>query len=184
MYILIHKHFQAFSRQLQRERDKLPRSTKGLRGDLAELIKDVDGNTPWEASWKTGNSESEKSEDKTDVGGRARWQACWQKGTTAEKEKVQGRRLGKLTSFMVTAVRANCPLIASFLHRAGAWSYFSPEGTTPLHAALKAGNLTLAETMLRNLGASLYIPDCEHCYPKDIIKKMDISLLKELEEVR
>lgn len=174
---------QAFSRKLKRERDKLPRNIKGLREDLTELIKAVDGDTPWEASWVRGDSKKGNSGDKTNIDGRTQWQACWQKGSTAKKEKLKERSLKKLTSFMVVAVRANCPLIASFLQRAGAWSYFNPTGITPLHTALKAGNLTLVETMLRNLGASLYTPDSEHIYPKDIIKKLDIAKLKKLEEV-
>lgn len=172
----------AFSRELKRERDRLPRHTSGLRYDLTELIEAVDGDAPWEACWKMGNSKKENLGDKTTADEGARWEACWQKGSTAKKKKLDERTTDKLTSFMVIATRANCPLIASFLQRAGAWSYFNAAGTTPLHAALKTGNLNLAETMVRNLGASLYIPDSEHSLPKDIIGKMDAAKLKKLEE--
>lgn len=165
------------------ERDRLPRYTKGLREDLNELIQAIDGDSPWEACWNVGSTKEEKLENKTTVDERPRWEACWQKGSTIKKRKFEKRTADKLTSHMMVAARANCPLIASFLQWAGAWSYFSAAGTTPLHAALTAGNMTLAETMLRNLGASLYIPDSEQRLPKDIIKKMSLAKLKKLEEV-
>lgn len=135
----------AFSRQLKRERDRLPRHTKGLREDLAKLIASIDGDKPWEA--------------------------CWQ----------SGRTMAKLTSFMVTAVRANCPLTAGFLQWAGAGAFFSASRkTTPLHAALEEGNLSLTETLIRDLGASLYIPDARDHFPKDI-SNMTPALLDKLE---
>lgn len=142
------------------------------------MIKVIDGDAPWEACWKTENSKKEPPVDR-----KARQEACWQKGSTAKKRKLDEKPAIKLTSYMVTAARANCPLTASFLQRAGAWSYFSVAGTTPLHAALETGNMNLVEAMMRNLGASLYIPDSKDNLPRDIIEKMDVAKLKELEEV-
>ena len=91
--------------------------------------------------------------------------------------------MAKLTSFMVIAVRANCPLIAGFLQWAGAGAFFSASRkTTPLHAALEKGNLGLTETLMRDLGASLYIPDAQNRSPKDM-SNMTFALLDKLETV-
>ena len=142
--------------QLKRERDRLPRHTKGLREDLAKLIASVDGDAPWEA--------------------------CWQNGST-KTEKTDKRTMTKLTSFMVVAVHANCPLVAGFLQWAGAGTFLNvPRKTTPLHAALEEGHLTLMETMIQNLGGSLYIPDAQNRLPKDM-RNMTPALLMKLEKV-
>lgn len=84
---------------------------------------------------------------------------------------------------MNAAARVNCPLTVSFLRWAGAWPFFSGfKGTTTLHTALRAGHLALVEIMVRDLGASLYIPDSTHCLPKDM-KEMPADLLRKLELV-
>jgi len=99
------------------------------------------------------------------------------------KGKTERRTVMKLTGFMSIGVRANCPLIVSFMRWAGAWPFFSgSKGTTPLHAALKAGHLALVEVMVQDLGASLYIPDSTHYLPKDM-ELMPADLLKRLELV-
>ena len=59
--------------------------------------------------------------------------------------------MAKLASFMVMAVRASCPLIAGFLQ----WTGAGAKKTTPLHVALEDSNLSLTETLMRDLGASL-----------------------------
>ncbi|KAK8384402.1 hypothetical protein O3P69_009307 [Scylla paramamosain] len=129
---------QAFSQQLQWERKRLPRGG-GLRDDLARLIATVKGDTPWEARWPE---------------------------ESRAKAKIEQRSTAKLTAFMVTAAQANCPLTVAFLRWAGAWPFFSRQrGTTVLHAALTAGHLHLVEVLVRDLGASLYIPDSSGCQP-------------------
>ncbi|KAG0725312.1 Espin-like protein [Chionoecetes opilio] len=143
----------AFSNQLKQERDRLPH-TRGLRSDFASLIATVDGDTPWEAAWPEVNTIIGRTEERT---------------------------AARLTNFMVVAAKANCPLVASFLRWAGAWPFcIGRNGTTPLHAALKAGHLALAEMMVRDLGASVYIPDATQGLPRDM-KQMPPHLLKRLE---
>lgn len=95
------------------------------------------------------------------------------------------RSMATLTTYMTAAARANCPLVVSFLRWAGAWPFFSVSGSgaTPLHAAVRAGHVTLVEAMVRDLGASLYTPDTKGKLPRDM-EQLPSGLGAQLEEVR
>lgn len=93
--------------------------------------------------------------------------------------------MATLTTFMTAAARANCPLVVTFLRLAGAWPFFSvsSSGATPLHTAIRAGHVTLVEAMVRDLGASLYIPNTTGQFPRDM-EQLSSDLCTQLEEVR
>lgn len=139
--------------QLKREKARLPH---GSTKTIEELHKDL--------THVTNIMESHEP-----------WVACW----------PEGRSMATLTTFMTIATRANCPLMVSFLRWAGAWPFFSvgSRGTTPLHAAIQGKHFSLVRAMVRDLGASLYIPDTRGCLPRDM-EQLPSGLRTQLEEVR
>ncbi|XP_045119413.1 uncharacterized protein LOC123509278 [Portunus trituberculatus] len=87
-----------------------------------------------------------------EIEGDTPWQAAWRVGEDIER--------AALSDLLAKAAAANCPLTASFLHSAGAWTFFSPTpGRSALHAALEAGHQGMAELLVRDLGACPYVPD-------------------------
>lgn len=82
---------------------------------------------------------------------------------------------------MAEATRANCPLTATFLQQAGAWSFLSgPQLASPLHAAMEAGHWCMVDMLVRDLGGCLYVPDGEGRLPKDM---MPFDRRQQLEQV-
>ncbi|KAK8733781.1 hypothetical protein OTU49_006476 [Cherax quadricarinatus] len=105
----------------------------------------------------------------TSLRGETPWQTRWTNQSPNE-----------LTSLMVLAATNNCPLTVSFLRQAGGKSFLQDEsGITPLHAALDANNWNLAKQMVKNMGASLYIPDCSGRLPVDMLPSNYSAQVKE-----
>ena len=81
------------------------------------------------------------------------WKAAW--GWSKNTDRVI------LSDLLAKAAAANCPVTAAFLHRAGAWPFFNSAsgGSSALHAALDAGHQGMAELLIKDLGACIYVPD-------------------------
>ena len=109
------------------------RAPETLTAGLHSLRATLEGDCPWRASWPPGQSQQE------------------------------------LSRLLLEAVTANCPLTASFLTEAGASPFLSgPSGSTILHEVLSHQHHHLrearvrehvTETLVRHLGACLYLPD-------------------------
>ena len=89
-----------------------------------------------------------------DIQGNTPWLAAWPQGEEDTDPPA-------LSDLLAKAAAANCPVTAAFLHRAGAWPFFSSAsgGSSALHAALDAGHQGMAELLVRDLGACPYVPD-------------------------
>ncbi|KAK3892927.1 hypothetical protein Pcinc_003233 [Petrolisthes cinctipes] len=88
-----------------------------------------------------------------------------------------------LTPFLVEACRLGVTLTASFLVWSGA-SYDSScirSGQTALHAAFDASQLETASTLVRHLGANIYLHDSQGRLPLTLCPS---EYAKTLQEVR
>lgn len=105
--------------------------------------------------------------------GETPWQTCW---------PYRDKAYGDLTNFLVLAARNNCPLTGTFLRLCGAMSFNrNNQGTTPLHAALEANHLSMARSIVRDLGGCLYVADSKGKFPVDLLPW---DMRQQLEEVR
>ncbi|XP_063851662.1 ankyrin-1-like isoform X2 [Scylla paramamosain] len=96
------------------------------------------------------------------IKGHTPWKAAWPKNSSHVH----------LSRLLTEASRANCPVTAAFLHKAGAWVCFSGDEkrphtkvTTALHAALEANHYNMAEMLIRDLRACPYVPDAKGRLP-------------------
>ncbi|XP_045110134.1 LOW QUALITY PROTEIN: ankyrin-2-like [Portunus trituberculatus] len=97
-----------------------------------------------------------------DIEGNTPWRTAWRWG--------KGTDRAALSDLLAKTAAANCPVTASFLHSAGAWTSFSQVSHgSALHAALDAGHQCMAELLIRDLGACPYVPDSVGRLPLDII---------------
>ncbi|XP_045105113.1 serine/threonine-protein phosphatase 6 regulatory ankyrin repeat subunit C-like isoform X2 [Portunus trituberculatus] len=90
------------------------------------------------------------------IKGDTPWEADWPNNSSH----------AALSRLLTEASRANCPVTAAFLHKAGAWAFFTGDEkhphtkvTTALHAALEANHYSMAEVLIRDLRACPYVPD-------------------------
>ncbi|KAK8384171.1 hypothetical protein O3P69_009124 [Scylla paramamosain] len=144
----------AYCCKLRAEQRRLAKDSHGLIEGIKKLRKCIEGNTPWQASWRWG-----KDCDRA-----------------------------ALSDLMAKAAAANCPLTAAFLHRAGAWSFFSGSlGGSALHTSLEANHLGMAEILIRDLGGCLYVQDTHGRLPVHMMTnenrlKLEQRLFKEERE--
>ncbi|XP_045105077.1 uncharacterized protein LOC123500424 [Portunus trituberculatus] len=97
-----------------------------------------------------------------DIEGNTPWRTAWRWGKGTDRTAI--------SDLLAKTAAASCPLTASFLHSAGAWSSFSQVSCgSALHAALDAGHQYMAELLIRDLGACPYVPDSVGRLPLDII---------------
>ncbi|CAL4067999.1 unnamed protein product, partial [Meganyctiphanes norvegica] len=133
---------------------------------LQELIKTLNGKTPWQARWSI------------DEELRSRL------GSLSMMNNIPIPPLPKnvfgLSLQMGTAANHNCTLSVFFLHQVGGRAnHRTGLGLTPLHEALDAKVYDLATIMVKHLGASLYIPDCNNRLPTDL---MPVCMKQKLEK--
>lgn len=96
------------------------------------------------------------------IQGDAPWTVAWR--------WTKGNTYADVTRLMSEAARCNCPVTASFLHRARAWPFYSDdECVSPLHAALDAEQWKMVEILVSNLGACPYVPDTRGRLPTSLM---------------
>ncbi|XP_045136985.1 ankyrin-2-like isoform X2 [Portunus trituberculatus] len=140
----------AYCCRLKAEQQRLAKICSVFQKGIDNLIKTIEGNTPWQAQWR------------------------WDKDTDRPA----------LSDLLAKASAANCPVTAAFLYSAGAWSFFSPvSGGSALHLALEAGHQDMAELLIKDLGASPYVPDSQNRLPlymmaKDEQKRLEQKLFE------
>lgn len=106
------------------------------------------------------------------IKGDAPWKAAW------PKDKPQ-----LLSALMAEAVLADCPVMAGFLHRAGAWSFARGEwGSSALSSALEAGHNHMIERLIRHLGGCIYVPDADGRLPRDMLLEAERRHLEQVSE--
>lgn len=106
------------------------------------------------------------------IRGDTPWTAAWRWN--------KGASYADITLLMSAASKSNCPVTASFLQRARAWPFYSAaECDSPLHAALDAQQWTMAEILVRNLGACPYVSDKRKRLSTDL---MPTETRKQLEQ--
>ncbi|KAK3886637.1 hypothetical protein Pcinc_009284 [Petrolisthes cinctipes] len=128
------------------------KKTSRLMEGISYLLKELKGERPWEALWPSFHENNS--------------------GTSAASDyPVDAIDLdnGKeyLTPLLVEACQLGATLTASFLVWSGA-SYDSScirSGQTALHAAFDAGQLETASTLVRHLGANIYLHDSQGRLP-------------------
>ncbi|CAL4131561.1 unnamed protein product, partial [Meganyctiphanes norvegica] len=135
-----------------------------LNSGLEEVLYVLKGETPWKARWTIKQEALFKLEL-----------------LTPTIRHIPFHSTHSLSLQMGSAARHNCKLTAFFLHQAGGRpNHRTGLGLTALHEALDAKFYNLAEVMVKHLGASIYIPDCDGRYPKDLMpKSMKLQLEKE-----
>ncbi|XP_063843963.1 uncharacterized protein LOC135090817 isoform X2 [Scylla paramamosain] len=144
----------AYCCRLRVEQRRLEKVSGALVKGINNLMKTIEGNTPWQAAWR------------------------WEKDTDRPA----------LSDLLAKAAAANCPVTAAFLHRAGAWTFFTrTSGGSALHAAVEAGHQGMAEMLIRDLGGCLYMPDADGRLPVHMMtyeerQRLEQKLFKEERE--